>query len=275
MYEYALDRNLSGPDLEFVASNGTDLPPGREELQRLLIEDETFRSSVLGSDVLFDRMMASDESLALVSSRLFFEVLLRRAVKDLRNSGHTVERTGGHRLPVFDTDSVVKLAESPPVLHYLAGMLSSFTHVESYTHRVFVRRGIVRRVRYSDLDIHSMLRLAQDTDEAQRLPVYKRIADLCLLVLGIFPDFAATANRYPGTGALRQRSAVRPRLNTEEYEALAQEMYSLAAEHPSALEDQAEVFRTLGGRIIEAKKPLNFVSEHYLGFKRQRLFDVG
>ncbi len=275
MYSYALDRNLSEADLDFIINSGMEGVPQREELRRLLAEDEAFRGSVLGNGVLFDRMMASDEALALVSSRLFFEVLLRRAVEDLRLAGHTVERSGGARLPVFDTESVVKLAESPSILHYLSGMLASFTHVNSYTHRVFVRRGIVRKVRYSDMDVHSLLRLVGDTDESERLPLYKRIADLCLLVLGIFPEFPATANRYPGTGALRPHSGHRARMNTEEYEALGQEMYVLAAGHPSVRESQAEVFRTLGDRIIEAKKPLNFVSEHYLGFKRQSLFGMG
>ena len=36
-----------------------------------------------------------------------------------------------------------------------------------------------------------------------------------------------------------------------------------------------EVFRTLGERIAEAKKPINHLSEHYLGYRRELLFGVG
>ncbi|MEX2598965.1 MAG: hypothetical protein WD533_04840, partial [Dehalococcoidia bacterium] len=168
MYAHALDRNLTDADLDFILNASTGRLPKRDELRRLLAEDETFRSNLLGDGVLFDHMMASDESLALVSSRLFFEVLLRRAVEDLKAAGHTIERTGGHRLPVFDTENVVKFSEAPSVLHYMAGMLSSFTRVQSYTQRVWVRRGIVRKVRYSDMDIHSLLRMAEETEEEQR-----------------------------------------------------------------------------------------------------------
>jgi hypothetical protein len=34
-------------------------------------------------------------------------------------------------------------------------------------------------------------------EDEYRLAFYKRIADICLLTLGIFPDFAAQNYRYP------------------------------------------------------------------------------
>ena len=233
--------------------------------------DEAYRAATLGDPRVFEAVGAREQALSAVSPRLFFEVLLRRAVGDLRGTLHTVERTGSDRVPVFDAAAVVGLTARPAVLHYLAGLLASFTKVHSHTERVWVRRGVVRKVRYSDLDVHSMLRLIQQTDERERLPLVRRTADLCLFIIGIFPEFAATAHRYPGSGALRARAGARRRLGTEEYEAVAAQMYGLAARRAGD-DPTAAVFGTLGAHVPEAKKPLNFLAEHYLGLRRDRLF---
>ena len=271
-----VDRLLSEADLDAVAKAVSSPPSEREELRRLLAQNEDARSRALGTDALFHRLVTDDDELAPVSPRLFFEVLLRRTVRDFSSRGHTVERSGRHRLPVFDVERVVELVAVPAVLHYLAQMLASFTRVESRTERVWVRRGIVRKVRYSDMDIRSLMRLARRTEEEHRFPLYRRAADLCLLMLGIFPDHAATAARYPGTGALRAHDARRRRHTTEEYEALAARMYGLGAAHPAAAANgQSEPMRAIGERITEVKKPLNHLAEHYLGFRRDGLFGEG
>ena len=268
-----VDRLLSDTDLDLVVAGAASSPAEREALRRLLAEDEEVRSRVLDDEALFQRLLDPSAELAAVSPRLFFEVLLRRSIRELGGQGHTVERSGTHRLPVFDVQRVVEFAAVPAVLHYLAQMLASFTRVESRTERVWVRRGIVRKVRYSDMDVRSLMRLARQTDEEHRFPLYKRTADVCLLVLGVFPDFAATATRYPGTGALRPRDTRGRRHTTEEYEALAARMYALGAAHPAAaVNGQSELLRAIGERITEVKKPLNHLAEHHLGFRRQPLF---
>ncbi|MDE2838020.1 MAG: hypothetical protein OXL97_11020 [Chloroflexota bacterium] len=270
-----VDRGLTYADIAFIREAlGTDAP-AEDEMPLLLAEEER-RAELLGSQRLFDALLPHDGSLAPVSPRLYFEALLRRAVDELRGAQHTFERTGsrsGERVPVFDAADVAAFAAQPRILHYLAGMLASFTKVHSHTERVWVRRGVVRKVRYSDLDVHSMLRLIQQTEEHERLPLYRRTGDLCLLILGIFPDFAATAHRYPGTGALRAQSSYRRRLSTEEYETVAAQMYAHAARYDTG--EMSTVHRTLEARIPDAKKPLSFISEHYLGFRRDRLFGMG
>ena len=80
--------------------------------------------------------------------------------------------------------------EAPGVPEYLAAMLASFTRVESYVRPVRVRRGVWRKVRYNDMDVDSLLRFCAEADEQQRLRFYKRIADVCLFVTGIFRDYA-------------------------------------------------------------------------------------
>ena len=199
-------RRLTPTDLAFLRDVlGPDAPEDGE-LSRLLNEDEEYRAKALGDPRTFEAVTSHEETMTVASPRLFFEVLLRRAVGNLRNAPYTVERTGSDRAPVFDTAAVVELTEKPSILHYLATLLASFTKVHSHTERVWVRRGVVRKVRHSDLDVHSMLRLARETDEQERLPVYRRTADLCLFILGMFPDFAATAHRYPRLG--RAASAI-------------------------------------------------------------------
>ena len=268
-----VDRLVGEADLGVVAEATSSAPSEREGPRRLLAEHEEARSRVLGADALFHRLTAPDDKLAPVSPRLFFEVLLRRTVRDLGGRSHTVERSGTRRLPVFDVDRVIEFVAVPAVLHYLAQMLASFTRVESRTERVWIRRGIVRKVRYSDMDVRSLMRLARRTDEEHRFPLYKLAADLCLLVLGIFPDRAATATRYPGTGALRAQDARRTRHTTEEYETLAAQMYGLGAAHPAAAASgQSKPLRAVGNGITEVKKPLIHLAEHYLGFRRERLF---
>ena len=267
-------RDLSPADAAFLAGVLGVREDDAPAFERALVEDEERRARALSDPRVFDALTAADDAMTAVSPRLFFEALLRRAVRDLEQAPHTVERTGSDRVPVFDAASVAELTGKPSVLHYLATLLASFTKVHSHTERVWVRRGVVRKVRYSDLDVHSMLRLARETDEHERLPVYRRTADLCLFILGMFPDYAAAAHRYPGTGALRAQSAARRRLGAEEYETVAAQMYALAAAHREG-DEIGEVFRTLGERIAEAKKPINHLSEHYLGYRRELLFGVG
>ena len=102
--------------------------------------------------------------------------------------------------------------------------------------------------------------------------MYKRAADASLLILGVFPDFAASATRYPGTGALRRRGA---RLSTEEYEHVAAKAYRLASEHPSAEEWLAEAAATLSEHVIDAKRPLTYAAEQYLRIRRDKFFMLG
>ena len=253
-----VERGLTYADIAFIHEALGAGAPAEDEMLQLLADEEHRARNCSASQRLFDALLPHDGSLAPVSPRLFFEALLRRAVAELQGAQHTFERTGsvsGERVPVFDAAEVAAFAAQPRILHYLAALLSSFTKVHSHTERVWVRRGVVRKVRYSDLDVHSMLRLIQQTEEHERLPLYRRTGDLCLLILGVFPDFAATAQRYPGTGALRAQSSWRRRLSTEEYETVAAEMYGHAARY-----DSGEWSTTRARLPHPAKKPLNFMA---------------
>jgi hypothetical protein len=119
----------------------------------------------------------------------------------------------------------------------------------------------------------SLMNLSEAVDDPYKLGFYKRIADLCLFILGIFPDYAEYDYRYPFSGQLRPSFRGKVRMDAGDYEKEGRKFYRLAAEHPSARElNLSEVFWTLHEDFLKAKKPLNFIAEHYLRYKRYQCF---
>ena len=152
-------------------------------------------------------------------------------------------------------------------------MLSSFTRIESYTVSFRVKKGVWKKIRFNDLDIHSLMSFADIVEEPLRLNFYKRIADICLFILGIFPEHAKYEHRYPLSRQPRPNLRGKTRISPEEYDKEGRKFYKLAAEHPSAEEfDLSETFLALYGNFQKVKKPLNFISEHYLQYKRHQVF---
>jgi hypothetical protein len=224
---------------------------------------------------LFQRiMLMSEETITTtISPRFLFEILLRTARRELESQAYTVERTATQKIPVFDTPEVVNFLSNKVVLKYLADMLTSFTRIESFTLPVRVRKGIWRKIRFNDMDIDSLVRFCQAVDEEHRFGFYKRIADLCLFILGMFPEYVTMDYRYPSSGELRPRLFGQLRRSAEDYEEEGRRFYKLAGEHKNAaLLDIAEVLRQLHDKFNLAKKPLNFISEHFLQFRKEKLF---
>jgi hypothetical protein len=264
---------LSESDLNFLVESASPHVADKPRLKQVLREDEDFRDSFVANEGVFLKVMDDEEILLKISSLLFFEILLTRAVTELARVSFTLEKTSTMRVPVFDTKAVVDLLTDRRVIRYLAHMLSSFTKSESYTFSFRVNKGIWRKVRFSDMDIQSLLNASKAVNEEHRLGLYKRIADVCLFILGVFPSYVESQYRYPQSRDPRPAIRGKARISPEEYEKEGQKFYKLAAEHPSA--DQLNlsgVFWALHEHFVEAKKPLNFISEHYLPFKKQKLF---
>jgi hypothetical protein len=266
---------LSRRDLLFMS--GTLMPErdDREHTADLIQEDESFIEAMLDDERLFRRLMSEEEILVLISPWLFFTVLLRRARRDLEQEVFTVERRSRQKVPVFDADQVIRLLEQEPLLDYLAGMLASFTRVESVTVPIRVRRGVWRKIRISDLDVDSLMRYCQTQDEKFHFEPYKRIADVCLFLTGMFPQYIHAQYRYPLSRQLRPQVRSRMCRNVEDYEAYGRAFYRLAAEHERArVEGLDDVLATLSANFILAEKPLIFLADRYLGFAKQRLFEL-
>ena len=261
--------HLSDRDLDFLIETTASEVTDKGRLKQIIREDEDFRNTFTGDQRVFRRVMDDDEILLKISPSLFFEILLHRAADELENASYTIEKKGTMTIPVFDTDDVVEILANRSLLLYLADMLSSFTRIEGYALSFRVRKGVWKKIRFNDLDIHSLMAFADAVEERHRLMFYKRIADVCLFVLGIFPDYAEQDYRYPFSREIRPRIAGKQRIAPEDYDKEGRKFYRLAAEHQSAKElALSDVFWTLHENLQKAKKPLNFIAEHYLRYRQ-------
>jgi hypothetical protein len=136
-----------------------------------------------------------------------------------------------------------------------------------------VGKGIWKRVRFNNLDIHSMMSICDVVEEEYRLGLYKRIAYICLFILGIFPAYAERDYRYPSSGQVRPHLRAKFRISPEDYEKEGRKFLPLPAKLSSARGlELSGIFEILQKNFSKAKKPLNFLAEHYLQYTRQKLF---
>jgi len=264
---------LSDRDLDFLVEVAAPDYRNKSQLKTVIREDDEFCRSFITDDRVFRRIMDDDEIVVKISPALFFEILLRHAAKDLSTVSYTLEKSRSMSIPVFDTQDLVELLNDPSIVVYMADMLSSFTRVESYAFTFRIRRGVWKKIRFNDMDITSLIRFSEVLEDDHRLGLYKRIADICLFILGIFPDFAEREYRYAHSGDIRPQIAGGSRISPEEYEEKGQQFYRLAAEHrAAAVSDVSDVFWTLHEHFEKAKKPLNYIADYYLKTKRHALF---
>ncbi len=264
---------LTERDFEFLVETRSPEVSDKWELKQILREDEDFRNSFISDEKIFRRLMDDDQILLKISPTLYFEILLRKAAKDLSRVSYTLEKSLTMSIPVFDTEDLVKLLSKESLLIYLADMLSSFTRIESYTLSIRIGDRIWKKIRFNDLDLVSLMGFCEVIDEDLRMGMYKRIADICLFILGIFPDYVERNYRYPVSGNLRPQTGRNRRFSPQEYEKAGQKFYKLAAEHHTAEKiELSAVFRDLHDHFHEAQKPLNYIADYYLRYRRDALF---
>ncbi len=264
---------ITDKDLEFLIETVHPEVIDKLKLKEIIREDEGLRSTFITDQKVFGRLMNDEEILLKISSRLFFEILLRRVADEFKGVSYTLEKTSTMKIPVFDTNEVVELLTKDFLVSYLAHMLSSFTKIENYMIWYKTKSGVLERIQFNDIDIFSLMGLCEVVENEHRLGFYKRIADICLFILGIYPDYAESEYRYPFPGHVRPQVRGKVRISPEEYEKEGRRFYKLAAEHQSAKElDLSDTFWALHENFQKAKKPLNFIAEVYLQHKRQKLF---
>ncbi len=265
---------MTDKDLDFLIESTSPEVLDKTRLKQIIMEDEDFRNSFVSDDRVFSRLMNDDKVFLKISPALFFEILLRRAAKELEEAHFTVEKSGFSKVPVFDTHEVVELLAKGPLLKYLAHMLSSFTKVKSYALSFKVKKGVWRKIQFSDLDIHTLMSFSEAVEDNYKINLYKRIADICLFILGMYPEYAERDYRYPFSGQLRPSIRGKLRISPEDYEEKGRKFYKLAAEHESPRNPElADVFWSLHGNFHVATKPLNFISERYLYYTKKKFFN--
>jgi hypothetical protein len=242
-----------------------------KKMLKTLREDIEILKAMLSDKRLFDYLMKDPESIIRVSPLLFFTVLLLWAKKDLEQKSYTIERESRHKIFVFDSKEVVRLLQNDRIIGYLGHVLSSFVRVNSYSIPVRVRKGVWRTIRFNDFDVDSLIRYSEMIDENQRFLPYKRIADVCLFITGVFPEYIE-----PGTSSFGQaRHAMKflMKRNRDEFEQRGKTFYRAAARHRTAeVYELSQVLEELSDQFVLAEKPLVYVSRHYLGFFREKLF---
>jgi len=265
---------LSDRDMDFLVETASPQVSDKVRLKQILIEDEDFRDTFVCDDAVFNRVVNDEEIFLKISPVLFFEILLRRAAKELKQASFTVERAGsGMKVPVFDTQEVVDFLSKRDLILYLAEMLASFIKVRSYALSFRAREGVWRKIQFNDLDLQTLMNFSEAVDENLRFGFYKRIADICLFVLGMFSEYVEREYHYPFSGEVRPTIGLRARISPEDYEKEGRKFYRLAAEHESAKSlDLSEVFWALHGSFHVATKPLKFISERYLHYKKKEIF---
>lgn len=266
---------LTEVDLNFLVNIVAPESGDKDRLKRLIENDEEVRGSFIGDEKVFSRVVADDKSFVEISPQLYFEILLRKTRDQLENAEYTMEKTGREMIAVFDAKEVNELLSRKAVLLYLSDMLASFTKVESHHISYPIGKGIWRSIRYSDFDLDNLIKYCDWVEEEHKLGVFKRIGDLCLFILGMFPEYVDFSLRYPASGELRPRLPRQIRRSEEDYQEEGRKFYELAAEHPAARVGRlSEVFELLHEYFNAAKKPLSFLSRHYLHHRRADLFGM-
>ncbi len=265
-------------DLEFLVAVVVSRAANASSVREAIRNDPEYRKAIVSDERVFSQVINDNESFLKISPSLYFEVLLRRAQRDLGSSTYTIEREGRGNIPVFDTGKIAGFLDTPNVLEYLANMLASFTRIRSFAVPVRVRKGIRRRVRYNDMDVDSLIDFAARVDESERFSYYKRIGDVCLFLTGFFRDSTysskSTFNSNFKSGAYSRTNFTRKRRRSlEEYESEGRRFYRLAEEHPTAgVLELTDVFSVLRDQFSAARKPLTFLSSRYLHSRHNNLF---
>ena len=266
-------------DLEFLVAVVVPRAANASSVREAIRNDPEYRKAIVSDERVFSQVINDNESFLKISPSLYFEVLLRRAQRDLGSSTYTIEREGRKNIPVFDTGKVAGFLDTPNVLEYLANMLASFTRIRSFVVPVRVRKGIRRRVRYNDMDVDSLIDFAARVDESERFSYYKRIGDVCLFLTGFFRDSTysskSTFNSNLKSGAYSRTNSTRKKYRSlEEYESEGRRFYRLAEEHPTAgVLELTDVFSVLRDQFSAARKPLTFLSSRYLYSRHNNLFN--
>ena len=259
---------LEDSDLAFLIRT---LMPECKDFQRMmktLREDEEILEAMLLDDKLLGFLRDNPDFIIQVSPRLFFTVLINRVRHDLMHRSYTVERDERHPVVVFDSDEVAGFLDQSDMRSYLADMLTSFIRINTLIIPVRVGKGIWRKLRISDFDVDSLINYSQSLEESRRFFAYKRIADVCLFMAGVFSDYL----RGSLDGALRRRLPASGR-GREGYEREGRHFYRAAAGQKTArLQDMDRVLSDLSEDFGLAVKSLAFLADNYLGLTGEQMF---
>lgn len=220
-------------------------------IARTAEHDEELLTAILEDPRLHSWLLERPHEMVFMAPEAFFAALLYRVRHDLATRTFTHERESGRMVIVFDIQDVRELMEESVVIAYLSWMLASFVRIHTVTRTVRVRRATWRKYTVSDFDIGSLLRYVHRIEPQRRPVVYRRIGEVALFQAGILPE------RTPTTDLV----------------VVGTDSYQKALEGGGVDPEETDAISAVTDGFLAASKALAFMSEHYLGPLRTKVFE--
>lgn len=230
--------------------------------------------------VVFGPDQHPDVSLG-VSPFLAFATAVHRTAAALKTATFVEERwTPRLRIPVFDVAALQALLSEPARRYFLVELLASYTRVSSGVTWTRTTRGWRRR-RFSELDPVRLAELLEVVEASERPGVYRRLGDLALFLVGVFPDHPGPFGRGAASDRLLRLSglAIEPTGELGDaplLELLGARWYRAAVASATAAGGPVTATLAVAGHMAEhfrdARRVLNAVTDRYLFPWRERWF---
>ena len=209
--------------------------------------------------------------LAFVSPFLVFAAAIHRTAADLATTSYAPERAQPRlRVPVFDAFQLAAYLAMPRHRLFLADLLASFARISSGVAVTRTPEGALRRRRWNDMDPAGLAVLLESVPPAQRPAVWRRLGDLALFLVGVFPD---AAERVAADRLAAMRLAERTGLGPHDVphggagelmEWLGAGWYRLAAVRTAQPAAQVASLTALAAEFHPARRVLNTATDRYL-----------
>lgn len=232
--------------------------------------------------VVFDPAPADGVAVG-VSPFLAFATAVHRTAAVLATATSVEERwTPRTRIPVFDVGTLRALLADPARRYFLVELLASYTRVSSGVTWTRTARGWRRR-RFSELDPGRLAELLEVAQPDERAGVYRRLGDLALFQLGVFPDHPPELSG-PVHDRLRRVSGLGPG-RADDLDArgllalLGARWYAAAVAAARAsgfpVVGSLEAAGHMATHFDDARRVLNAVTDRYLFPLRRQWFGAG
>lgn len=261
-------QHLTGSDLELLRCTAGEDVPVTVALGRAATEGAVFGG--------LDHPQMSTG----ISPFLAFATAVHRTAGRLEVASFVEERWGPRvRIPVFDVSALRSLLGDELRRLFLIELLASYTRVSSGVTWTRTPRGWRRR-RFSELDPAALAEQLQVVGPAEQPGVYRRLGDLALFLLGVFPDHPPDFG-----GASRDRMLRLSGLNAGAGEGqdgqtllehLGSRWYAAAVASARSAGYPVTASLTVAGYVAEhfcdARRALNAVTDRYLFPIREQWF---
>jgi hypothetical protein len=241
-------------------------------------------SVALGSPAVEAAVFGPAESAGIwvgVSPFLAFATAVHRTAVALETATFVDERWAPRvRIPVFDVAALRVLLSEPARRYFLVELLASYTRVASGVTWTRTARGWRRR-RFSELDPGRLAGLLEVVEVDERPGIYRRLGDLALFLLGVFPDHPPALSSGAATDRLLRVSGLRTDRAADLgphalLELLGARWYSAAVASAQAGGGPVTTTLAVAGHMADhfrdARRVLNAVTDRYLFPLREQWF---